>query len=118
MPYDQVLDFAPLTRIGMTPNIILVHPSVPFKTVKHFVDYAKANPGKLSYSAALIGTSPQLTMDLLKLRQAPINISNVPIAMGAVQSAGCARLRSRARNVSRCCRTCRRCRNPACPTSR
>ena len=68
MPYDQLRDFAPITRIGLTPNIILVHPSVPFRTVRQLVDYAKANPGKLSYSAALVGTSPQLTMELLKLQ--------------------------------------------------
>jgi len=108
MPYDQLRDFAPITRIGVTPNIILVHPSVPFRTVRQLVDYAKANPGKLSYSAALVGTSPQLTMELLKLQlkfdvvhipykigaqavtdtiggQVPINISNVPLAMGALQ---------------------------------
>ena len=108
MPYDQLRDFAPITRIGLTPNIILVHPSVPFRTVRQMVDYAKANPGKLNYSAALAGTSPHLTMELLKLQlkfdivhipykigaqavtdtiagQVPINISNAPLSMGALQ---------------------------------
>ena len=108
MPYDQVRDFAPITRIGMTPNVIMVHPSTPFKTVKDMVDYAKANPGKLSYSASLVGTSPHLTMELLKLQlkfdivhipyrigsqavtdtiggQVPINISNAPLSTGALQ---------------------------------
>ena len=107
MPYDQLRDFAPITRIGMTPNIILVHPSVPFKTVRQMVDYARANPGKLNYSAALAGTSPHLTMELLKLQlkfdivhvpykigtqavtdtiagQVPINISNAPLSIGAL----------------------------------
>jgi tripartite-type tricarboxylate transporter receptor subunit TctC len=109
MPYDQLRDFAPITRIGMTPNVIMVHPSVPFRTVRQLVDYAKANPGKLSYSASLAGTSPHLTMELLKLQlkfdavhipyklgaqavtdtiggQVPINISNAPLSTGAVQS--------------------------------
>lgn len=108
MPYDQLRDFAPITRIGLTPNIILVHPSVPFRTVKQMVDYAKVNPGKLNYSAALAGTSPHLTMELLKLQlkfdivhvpykigtqavtdtiagQVPINISNAPLSLGALQ---------------------------------
>jgi tripartite-type tricarboxylate transporter receptor subunit TctC len=108
MPYDQLRDFAPITRIGITPNIILVHPSVPFRTVRQMVDYAKANPRKLDYSAALAGTSPHLTMELLKLQlkfdvvhipykigtqavtdtiagQVPINISNAPLSMGALQ---------------------------------
>ncbi len=109
MPYDQVRDFAPITRIGKTPNIILVHPSVPFKSIKQLVAYAKANPGRLSYSAALAGTSPQLTMELLKLQmkfdivhipyrlgvqaitdtiggQIPINVSNFPAVIGSVQT--------------------------------
>jgi tripartite-type tricarboxylate transporter receptor subunit TctC len=109
MPYDQLRDFAPITRIGMTPNVILVHPSVPFKTVRQMVDYARANPGKLNYSAALAGTSPHLTMELLKLQlkfdivhipykigtqavtdtiggQVPINVSNAPLSIGAVES--------------------------------
>jgi len=108
MPYDQLRDFAPITRIGLTPNIILVHPSVPFRTVRQLIDYAKANPGKLNYSAALAGTSPHLTMELLKLQlkfdvvhipykvgtqavtdtiagQVPINISNAPLSLGALQ---------------------------------
>src|SRR5690242_11704180 len=39
MPYDQLRDFAPITRIGMTPNVIMVHPSVPFRTMRQMVDY-------------------------------------------------------------------------------
>jgi tripartite-type tricarboxylate transporter receptor subunit TctC len=109
MPYDQLRDFAPITRIGVTPNVIMVHPSVPFRTVRQMVDYAKANPGKLSYSASLPGTSPHLTMELLKLQlkfdvlyvpyklgaqavtdtiggQVPINVSNGPLSTAPVQS--------------------------------
>ena len=107
MPYDQLRDFAPITRIGLTPNVIMVHPSTPFRTVRQMVDYAKANPGKLSYSASLPGTSPHLTIELLKLQlkfdivyipyklgaqavtdtiggQVPINISNAPLSTAAV----------------------------------
>ncbi len=109
MPYDQLRDFAPITRIGLTPNVLLVHPSTPFRTVSQMVDYAKANPGKLNYSASLAGTSPHLTMELLKLQQKfdivfipykigaqavtdtiagqiPINISNAPLSIGAIES--------------------------------
>jgi tripartite-type tricarboxylate transporter receptor subunit TctC len=109
VPYDQLRDFAPITRIGMTPNVIMVHPSTPFRTVRQMVDYAKANPGKLSYSASLPGTSPHLTIELLKLQlkfdvvyipyklgaqavtdtiggQVPINISNAPLSTAPVQS--------------------------------
>ena len=82
MPYDQLRDFAPITRIGLTPNVIMVHPSVPFRTVRQMVDYAKANPGKLSYSASLPGTSPHLTMELLKL-QLKFNVVYIPYKLGA-----------------------------------
>jgi len=61
LPYGHK-DFAPVTRIGMPPNIIVVHPSTPFKSIKNLLDYAKANPGKLSYASGTPGTSPQLTM--------------------------------------------------------
>jgi len=109
MPYDQLRDFAPITRIGMTPNVVVAHPSTPFKSIRQFIDYAKAHPGQLSYSAALAGTSPQLTMELLKLQmkfdvlhipyrlgtqavsdtiggQIPINVSNAPLVMAHVQT--------------------------------
>jgi tripartite-type tricarboxylate transporter receptor subunit TctC len=108
VPYDQLRDFAPITRIGMTPNIITVHPSVPFKSIQQFIAYAKARPSELSYSAGLVGTSPQLSMELLKLQvkfdvvhipyrsaaqgvsdtiggQIPVNVSNVPAIVGPVQ---------------------------------
>ena len=81
MPYDAVRDLTAVTRIGMTPNIIFVHPSVPIKTIKEFISYAKANPGKLSYSSGLAGTSPQLSMELLKL-MAKVDVVNIPYKVG------------------------------------
>jgi tripartite-type tricarboxylate transporter receptor subunit TctC len=77
MPYDQVRDLAALTRIGNMPNIFISHPSAPFRTLKEMVAYARANPGKLSYSSGLPGVSPQLSMEFLKLL-AKIDIVNVP----------------------------------------
>ncbi len=77
MPYDQVRDLAALTRIGNMPNIFVAHPSAPFRTLKEMVAYARANPGKLSYSSGLPGVSPQLSMEFLKLL-AKIDIVNVP----------------------------------------
>jgi tripartite-type tricarboxylate transporter receptor subunit TctC len=104
IPYEHK-DFAPITRIGMPPNIILVHPSTPWRSIKDLVAYAKANPGKLSYAAGLVGTSPHLTMEWLKQRlkidivhvpfvnaaqgtnqviagEIPINVTNMPFVIG------------------------------------
>ena len=109
IPYDQMRDFAPVTRIGMTPNMITVHPSVPFRSVKALIAYARAHPGKLNYSSGLPGVSPHLSMELLKLvtkvdivnipykvgaqavtdtiaGQIPVNISNAPVTVGPIQS--------------------------------
>ena len=67
MPYDHQRDFAPITRIGLTPNVLVVHPSLPGRTVTEFIAYARAHPGKLSYGTSAAGTSSQLSMELLKL---------------------------------------------------
>ena len=76
MPYDHQRDFAPISRIGMTPSVLIVHPSMPARSVKEFIAYSKANPGKLSYGTSAAGTSPQLAMELLKLT-AKINVVHV-----------------------------------------
>lgn len=81
IPYDQVRDIAPITRIGSLPNILLSHPSLPVRSVKELIGYAKANPGKLSYSSGQVGTSPQLSIELLKLAT-KIDIVNIPYKIG------------------------------------
>ena len=82
IPYDHHRDIAAVTRIGLTPNIIIVHPSMPVKTLKQLIAYARANPGKLSYASGQVGTSPQLSMELLKLT-AKIDMVNIPYKIGA-----------------------------------
>jgi tripartite-type tricarboxylate transporter receptor subunit TctC len=82
LPYDQLRDIAPVARIGMTPNIVTAHPSVPIRSLKEFVAYARRNPGKLSYSSGQVGTSPQLSMELIKLT-ANIDVVNIPYKIGA-----------------------------------
>ncbi len=76
LPYDHLKDFAPISHIGGTPNVLLVHPSLPAKSIKEFVAYGKANPGKLRYASVGAGNTPQLTMELLKTR-AGISIDHV-----------------------------------------
>ena len=81
MPYDQQRDFAPLSRIGTSASVLVVHPSLPARSVKEFIAYARANPGKLSYGTSAAGTSPQLAMELLKLT-AKIDVVHVPYKGG------------------------------------
>lgn len=66
MPYNHPRDFAPILLIGKTPNVLVVHPSLPPRTVKEFVAYARANPGKMSYGTSATGSSQQLAMEYFK----------------------------------------------------
>jgi tripartite-type tricarboxylate transporter receptor subunit TctC len=75
--YDSVKDFAPVTLVAEIPNVLLVPPSLPVKTLKELVEYAKANPGKLNFGSGGIGTSNHLASELLK-NLAKINIVHVP----------------------------------------
>ena len=67
MPYNHERDFATISLIGKTPNVLVVHPSMPSRTIMEFVAYAKANPGKLSYGTSASGSSQQLAMEFFKL---------------------------------------------------
>ena len=60
MGYDPVKSFAPVIQIGHLPNVLVVNPSVPAKTVKALIAYGKANPGKLSYASSGNGASSHL----------------------------------------------------------
>jgi len=75
--YDAVRDFAPLSLFSMAPNILVVHASVPVKSVKEFVALAKSSPGKLNYSSAGAGTTQHLAGELFNLR-AGTKIVHVP----------------------------------------
>jgi tripartite-type tricarboxylate transporter receptor subunit TctC len=65
-PFDVTKDFAPITLAGVTPNLLVAHPSVPFNDVKGLIAYAKANPGKLNYASTGNGTSNHLSFELFK----------------------------------------------------
>lgn len=66
-PYDVNRDFEPVTLLAKVPNVLVVHPDVPAKTLAELVAYAKANPGKLNYASAGNGSAGHLAMEYLKL---------------------------------------------------
>ncbi len=75
--YDPERDFAPIGMIAGNPNVFTVHPSLPARSIAQFIALAKANPDKLNYASAGIGTSPQLSMELFRT-ETGIRIVHVP----------------------------------------
>ena len=82
LPFVPYKDLQPITLVGTVPFMMLVHPSLPVKTVQEFVAYAKANPGRLNFSSGGNGTIPHMGGELLKLR-AGIDMTHVPFKGGA-----------------------------------
>jgi tripartite-type tricarboxylate transporter receptor subunit TctC len=79
--YDPMKDFVPISNIGTNPFVLVVHPSVPAKTLQEFVAYVRAQPGKLSYATGGPGTLSHLSMVLFANRAA-LNMVHVPYKGG------------------------------------
>ena len=77
LPYDPVRDFEPVVLVSEPPGMIVVHPSVPVKSFREFIDYAKKNPNKLNYASAGNGTWNHLFAEQLK-SVAGIQMAHVP----------------------------------------
>ena len=77
LDFDFVRDIAPVASISYEPNIMVVNPSVPVKTVPEFITYAKANPGKINFGSAGIGSSQHMSGELFKM-MAGIDMTHVP----------------------------------------
>jgi tripartite-type tricarboxylate transporter receptor subunit TctC len=77
LPYDTVKDFTPLIFAGQTQNLLVIKPSMPINSVKELIDYARKNPGKVSYGSTGIGSSNHLSMELFK-SMAGIDLVHVP----------------------------------------
>ena len=82
--YDPVKDFTPVIAVDRAPSILVVHPSLPVRSVKHLIALAKSKPGALNYGAANIGSSPQLAAELFKF-MTHTNIVGIPYK-GAAQA--------------------------------
>jgi len=80
--YDPVKSFDPIGRVGDVINGFVIHPSVGVKTFKEMLEYAKKNPGKLTYASSGNGTANHLRLEMLKLK-AGVDILHVPYRGGA-----------------------------------
>ncbi len=81
LPYDTAKDFTPVTLVGSNSNILVLHPSVPAKSLQEFIAYAKANPGKLNFGSGGPGTTPHLAGEMFKT-MAGIQVTHVPYKGG------------------------------------
>ena len=77
MPYDPVRDFTAITNLVMLPTVLVVHPSLPVRSVQDLITLARKQPGQLNYSSAGSGSQPHLTAEMFKTA-ARINIVHVP----------------------------------------
>lgn len=77
LPYDPVKDLLPVARLGVFVNVLVVSPKLPVKNLEELVAYAKANPGKLSFASAGIGSGSHLAGEYFK-RAAGLDIVHVP----------------------------------------
>ena len=77
LPYDPVKDFAPIVHVANVPNSIIVHPSLPVKSVTELIAYAKLHPGELTYGSAGTGATTHLTGELFALL-ANVKLTHIP----------------------------------------
>jgi tripartite-type tricarboxylate transporter receptor subunit TctC len=77
LPYDALRDLAPITQAIAAPNVLVVHPSLPVRSVKELIAFARKRPGDLSYASAGLGTNPHLCMELF-LNMAQVKMVHVP----------------------------------------
>ncbi|HZA95431.1 MAG TPA: tripartite tricarboxylate transporter substrate binding protein, partial [Burkholderiaceae bacterium] len=77
LSYDPITSFAPITMYATQPNVLLVHPSVPAKNVREFIDLLKANPGKYAFGSAGNGTSQHISGELFKT-MAGVQMQHIP----------------------------------------
>jgi tripartite-type tricarboxylate transporter receptor subunit TctC len=77
LSYDVIKDFAPIAIAAAVPHFVVVHPSVPAKSLREMIDYVKARPGKLTYPSAGNGSMPHLAGEVFKA-QAGVDLLHVP----------------------------------------
>lgn len=81
VPYDTLEDFAPIALLGRTPHVLVVHPSVPAKSVRELITLSHARPGQLTYGSPGVATSPHIAVEMLEAI-AGIRMVHVPFQGG------------------------------------
>lgn len=77
VPYDALKDFAPISQVVALPNVLVTHPSLPVKTVRELIAFAKSRPGQINFASAGVGTNPHLSMELF-LSMTGVKMIHVP----------------------------------------
>lgn len=77
VPYDALKDFAPISQVVALPNVLVTHPSLPVKTVRELIAFAKPRPGQINFASAGVGTNPHLSMELF-LSMTGVKMIHVP----------------------------------------
>src|SRR6266542_4582726 len=83
IPYDPVKDFAPITLVAASPNVVSVHPTFPAKTLKEMVELVKSHPGKYSFAQPSTGSTPHLAGELFKQKYR-LDLVTVPFNSAAL----------------------------------
>ena len=76
-PFNPIKDLIPITTVGRAPAVLVIHPKFGIKTLNEFVDYAKANPGKINMASSGIGTGGHFNIEFLQ-REAGVKVTHVP----------------------------------------
>jgi tripartite-type tricarboxylate transporter receptor subunit TctC len=141
LPYDPVRDFAPVMLVANVPNVVIVNPALPIRSVAELVAAARARPGSLNYGSAGTGATTHLSGELFRLMtgaeivhvpyrgsgaalidlqggQIQLMFENLPGRSSTSGKAGFARSPSPRRVARKPCRNCRLSRKPACPATR
>src|SRR5690606_19912625 len=77
LPYDPLRDFTPITQVSASPNLLVVHPGVPVRTVSDLIGLARAKPGEINYASPGSGTSPHFAAALFNM-MADIDMVHIP----------------------------------------
>jgi tripartite-type tricarboxylate transporter receptor subunit TctC len=82
LPFNPLSDFAPITLIVIQPNVLVVHPTIPVRSVSQFIELAKRQPGALNYGSSGLGSSQHMAAELFRY-YTKVSITHVPYKGGA-----------------------------------